>query len=190
MVSVSTRLKSGWKHPWRISLTGFQLWFNWNFNYCTDHIKWICGCQQNLSDINMHTVLTWWQWGTRLGPWLAGITFLLVVALNIGWDCLSRSALLAHVTGEIPPFSRGHWQSPSTAMAVGKYLPLVVCKGTVEESMVTIANNFLIANLFHKALMSAYTKSCIMTHSSSVKNTCAHFCTCCNSSCVVPWAKL
>ena len=58
----------------------------------------------------------------------------------IGWakymvPILSSNGLLAQViSGNFPPFYRGHWQSPCTALMAGKCLPLGLCKETVKES--------------------------------------------------------
>ena len=41
----------------------------------------------------------------------------------------------SHDRWEFPPYFRGHWQSPSTALTAGKCLPLGPCKETLKESM-------------------------------------------------------
>ena len=58
----------------------------------------------------------------------------------IGWS-KSRLGLpqLQWIVGscdqwEFPPFFRGHWQFPCTALTAGNCLPLGLCKGNVKES--------------------------------------------------------
>ena len=46
----------------------------------------------------------------------------------------SQCILGSHDQCEFPPFFKGHWQSPSTAITAGKCLPLGLCKETVKES--------------------------------------------------------
>ena len=98
-----------------------------------------------------YTVLTWcqWdsQWGMRHGLQLAGISVFLLVGLNIGWDCLLSHWIWGSCDRwEFPPFCRGHWQSPCTALTAGKCLSLWLCKETVKEFEVIIISPLLLGS--------------------------------------------
>ena len=58
-----------------------------------------------------------------------------LVGLNIGWDCHISQCIMDSCDGwEFPLFSKGHWQSPCTAIMAGICLLLGLCKETVKES--------------------------------------------------------
>ena len=71
----------------------------------------------------------------RHGLQWAGISPLWLAGLNIGWDYKTQWIVGSQNQYEFPPFFKCHWQSPSTALKAGKWLPLGLCKETVKESI-------------------------------------------------------
>ena len=66
--------------------------------------------------------------------WLASITLLWLIGLNIGWDCLVSHCIVGPCDQREFLFFRWYWQSCFTALMAGISLPLGLCKGTVKGS--------------------------------------------------------
>ena len=93
----------------------------------------------------------------RHGLLLAGITPSWLCGLNIGWDCPSCNRLWPHMTWKFTPFFQGHWQSPCIALIMaGKCLSLVLCQGTVKESIIWRAPIYLTLTCVSPSYMNCY----------------------------------
>ena len=95
------------------------------------------------SVIDCYTVLAWMhkdcQWGMRHGFQLVSTTLLWLDGLNIDWDCPVPHCIMgSRDQWDFWPFSRPQWPSLFPALTAGKCLPLGLCKGTVEESILVI----------------------------------------------------